>query len=1287
VLVTQTGVLSGKTVVAVSAGDSHDLVLCSDGTIAAWGSNSSGQLGNGSTTGSSVPLLVNQSGVLSGKTVVSVSAGRGYSLALCSDGTIAAWGSNSSGQLGNGSTTNSSVPDLVIQSGVLSGKTVVAVSAGGGHCLVRKYLSSTATLSSLLPSSGVLSPVFASSNTNYSSSVTTSSITVRPTVIDTTASIAVNGSPVMSGTDSAPLPLAVGSNIITVLVTAEDGTTTSTYIITVTRLPLVASFISPGTIPITAASYTATGNDVQLSLDFAPPTGTNLTVVKNTGLNFISGQFSNLAHGQVVNLSYGGKSYRFVANYYGGSGNDLVLEWAYRDLAAWGANSNGELGNNSNNTSSVPVVVSQAGVLSGKTVVAVSACSNHSLALCSDGMIAAWGNNGAGQLGNDSTSSSSVPVLVNQSGVLSGKTVVAVSAGDFYSLALCSDGSIAAWGTNGSGQLGNNSTSSSSVPVLVTQSGVLSGKTVVAVSAGRDHSLALCSDGTIAAWGSNSSGQLGNSSTTNSSVPVLVTDSGVLSGKTVVAVSSGDLHSLALCSDGTIAAWGASSRLGNDSTTNSSVPVLVTQSGVLSGKTVVAVSAGSDYSLALCSDGTIAAWGRNSSGQLGNNSTTNSSVPVLVNRSGVLYGKTVVAVSAGTFHSLALCSDGTLAAWGTNGSGQLGNNSTSSSSVPVLVTQSGVLSGKTVVAVSAGGGHSLSLSSYDVSTAGLSNLSLSSGNISPKFDPATSVYSADVLHGVSSMTVQPTALLTNLSVIKINGNVVDSGSNSQSIPLVVGANVITILVTAPDGITTKTYTIAVTRLLPLVASFTSPSIIPVTAASYTATGNDVELSLGFAPPTGTNLTIVKNTGLPFISGQFSNLAHGQVVNLSYGGKSYRFVANYYGGSGNDLVLEWAYSNLAAWGYNSVGQLGNNSIIDSSNPVLVNQSGLLSSKTVVAVSASENHNLALCSDGTIAAWGYNDRGQLGNNSIANSNFPVLVDQSGVLSGKTVVAVSAGGGHSLALCSDGTIAAWGSNGSGQLGNGNTTMSRVPVRVTNSGVLSGKTVVAVSAGDNHSLALCSDGTRVAWGLNYYGQLGNNSTTNSSVPVLVTESGVLSGKTVLAVSAGGGHSLALCSDGTIAAWGYNDRGQLGNDSYINTSVPVRVDRSLFLGKTVVAVSAGGGHSLALCSDGTIAAWGWNYFGQLGNNSTAYSSSVPVLVTQSGLLSGKTVGAVSAGAGHSLVLSKYDERTADLINLSLSHGNINPHFDPNTTVYSLEVAYDVTSITVLPTALVVSVL
>jgi alpha-tubulin suppressor-like RCC1 family protein len=151
------------------------------------------------------------------------------------------------------------------------------------------------------------------------------------------------------------------------------------------------------------------------------------------------------------------------------------------------------------------VAVTATGVLSGKSVVAISAGANHSLALCSDGTVVAWGNNDLGQLGSDSYNSNSrsiEPVAVTASGLLS-KRVLAVSAGSFHSIALCSDGTLAAWGNNFDGQLGNNSNTRSFVPVKVTATGVLSGKTVVSVSAGNSHSLALCSDGTLAAWGQN----------------------------------------------------------------------------------------------------------------------------------------------------------------------------------------------------------------------------------------------------------------------------------------------------------------------------------------------------------------------------------------------------------------------------------------------------------------------------------------------------------------------------------------------------------------------------------------------------------------------------------------------------------------------------------------------------------------------------------------------------------------------------------------------------------------
>jgi alpha-tubulin suppressor-like RCC1 family protein len=465
---------------------------------------------------------------------------------------------------------------------------------------------------------------------------------------------------------------------------------------------------------------------VNFTLNYAPATGTELMVVRNTGLGFITGTFNNLAQGQRVSLSFGGIAYDFVANYYGGSGNDLVLVWATNRAFAWGSNANGQLGDNSTTQP----------VLAGKTVLTISAGSAHSLALCSDGTVAAWGSNTYGQLGDNTTTQRLLPVAVNSaSGVsaLFGKTVIAISAGGWHSMALCSDGTVVAWGYNGSGQIGDNTSGPYGrlVPVAVNStSGVsaLFGKTVVAIGAGVYHSLALCSDGTVASWGHNDFGELGDNTTAYSrSAPVAVNTAlsvSALFGKKVVAIATGQLHNLALCSDGTVVAWGSNNdgKLGDNTTTDRRVPVAVnTTSGVsaLFGKTVVAIAAGGSHSIALCSDSTVAAWGFNAHGQLGDGTVTVTApygqpVPVAVNTAlgvSALYDMAVVAISAGSDHSLALCSTGTVVAWGYNGSGQIGDNTTTQRLVPVPVSTTPLAAGERFTRVMSGSSasHTLAL--------------------------------------------------------------------------------------------------------------------------------------------------------------------------------------------------------------------------------------------------------------------------------------------------------------------------------------------------------------------------------------------------------------------------------------------------------------------------------------------------------------------------------------------------------------------------------------------------
>ena len=370
---------------------------------------------------------------------------------------------------------------------------------------------------------------------------------------------------------------------------------------------------------------------------------------------------------------------------------DTVSTPAFGSAWTWGTNEYGQLGNNSTTNSSVPVAVNTTGTINGAPVTAISAGVAHTCAVAG-GKAYCWGRNTYGQLGNQTTDGSSVPVAVSTT-VMSG-TVTAISIGILHTCAVA-DGKAYCWGYNYFGGLGNNTTTDSAVPVEVTTNAALSGP-VTDISAGGLHTCALAG-GQVSCWGNNRYGQLGNNSTTNSAVPVEVTTNAALSGP-VTDISAADSYTCALAG-GTASCWGYNrfSQLGNNSTTNSAVPVAVTTNAALSGP-VTDISAGNAYACALAG-GKAACWGYNGDGQLGNNSTTGSGVPVAVTTNAALSGP-VTDISAGVEHTCAIAG-GKASCWGTNEFGQLGNNTTADSAVPVAVTTSNVLTG-TVTMISAG---------------------------------------------------------------------------------------------------------------------------------------------------------------------------------------------------------------------------------------------------------------------------------------------------------------------------------------------------------------------------------------------------------------------------------------------------------------------------------------------------------------------------------------------------------------------------------------------------------
>jgi alpha-tubulin suppressor-like RCC1 family protein len=346
--------------------------------------------------------------------------------------------------------------------------------------------------------------------------------------------------------------------------------------------------------------------------------------------------------------------------------------------------------------------------------------------------------------------------------------------------------------------------------------------------------------------------------------------------------------------------------------------------------------------------------------------------------------------------------------------------------------------------------------------------------------------------------------------------------------------------------------------------------------------------------------------------------------------------------------------VKAWGVNAQGQLGNDTTASSNLPVSVK--GL---SGVTATASGEGYSLALLEDGTVMAWGENSQGQLGDGTTAKKTVPVpvcmvaelpcapehrlkevtaisagLAHSLALLRNHTVVewghganlpteksglanvtAITTAGGFSFAVLGDGTVMAWGENSEGQLGDGTTEASTTPVAVCAVGTvgpcpsgpfLEGVRAVAAGTFDGFALALLSNETVAAWGANRFGELGNGTRTNSNVPVTVKGLSA-----VTAIAAGGLHALALQGSGTVDAWGSNEVGQLGNGSSSGpetcgkapftfgcSDVPVAV-AGLRKATSIAAGQAAQGHSLALVQDGAVYAWGYNHSGQLGDGTS----------------------------------------------------------------------------------------
>jgi prepilin-type N-terminal cleavage/methylation domain-containing protein len=598
----------------------HDPVsgcaLISNGTVRCWGRNDYGQLGNGTTTDSSTPVQV--SGITN---ATQVSLGAAHACARLADSTVRCWGYNFYGQLGNGTNTNSTVPVTVTG---LTG--VTQVSAGGGNTCARLV-------------DGTLRCWGYNFYGQLGNGTTTSSYTpVQVSGITTASEVFMAHGWHACARLSDGTARCWGWNGMGQL---GNGTTTnSSTPVTVSGLTGVTG-IALGyehtCTTINDGSVRCWGENDSYYGKLGDATYTNrttpVTVSSLTGITQLdAGQYHTCA-----------------------IRNDGVVR-------CWGYNGNGQLGDGTNTQRNSPV---SATGFTGATD--LDAGTDITCARIYDGTVRCVGWNAFGQLGNGTTNTSYTPVTV--SGLTNivhistkGNHVCAVDSNYVDSTARC-------WGANASGQLGDGTTTNRSTPVGA--SGLTSTGDVAA------GSLFTCIRnlyGWARCWGNNASGQLGDGTNTSRTTPGNL----ISSAPNIKQLEAGQDFVCGLITDGTIKCWGNNTpgQLGNGTNTNSNTPVTV--SGI---STAVQIGVGSNHACAVLSDSTVRCWGSNSWGQLGDGSTVNRNTPVTVS------GLTNVArITLGDVHTCAHMRDGTARCWGYNGYGQLGDGTTTNRLSPVTVT-------------------------------------------------------------------------------------------------------------------------------------------------------------------------------------------------------------------------------------------------------------------------------------------------------------------------------------------------------------------------------------------------------------------------------------------------------------------------------------------------------------------------------------------------------------------------------------------------------------------------
>ena len=1233
------------------------LALKANGDFWSWGSNTFGQLGNGTTTTIVYPALAQPT---TGWTQLGV--GSGFGVALKSDGTVWAWGNNTSGQLGDGTTTSRITPG---QAASLTNGSKLA--AGSGHTLVIR--SNGSLWGWGLNTSGQvgdgtlvnkLSPLQIGMDTDWAE------VSAGPTH---SAAIKADGSLWAWGINSSGqlgdgtfnnrlIAGRVGLDNDWSKVSCGNGYTLARK----TDGTLWAwGFNGSGQLGLGNTTTQLTPAQVGSANDWSKVSaGSSHTVaIKTDGSlwcwgNNASGQ---LGIGSTTNVSFPTRV-GSATDWDTASAGITMTVLRKTDSTVW------VFGHGNPIPGTSPRRLTRAATTTAALWQEIEAGFNHQLGLRTDGSLWAMGNSGFGQIGNNSTLDQRTWVRVGNL-----NSWADIAAGNTHSLAIQNDGTLWTWGNNTSGQIGDGSTSTRFVPVQVGTD-----NNWRFVDGGGSHSLAIKRDGTLWAWGTNFSNQLGDGTTTQRNAPVQIG-----SATDWAAVSAGNSHSLGLKTDGSLWAWGSSTfgQIGDGNFVTRTSPVRIG-----TDTDWVEVAAGNGFSLARKANGSLRAWGYGGWGALGNGTTTNSTSPVTVSGTGW------VRIRAAYNHCLGTKSDGSLWLWGEGLYGQMMNGSTANVSIPQQISPIG---GWLQAAPS--GYHNILLRNDSSFWAGGNAANSRTGEAGRDFR-----LPAPILPTLSPQTINTTPIGTGpyritassglpVQLSLVSGQATISGdeinpTGAPGAPVVVLAwqpgdefawdaappteivigtlNAPTLESIAHTAVTGSSASLSVTAnpnaglstvtfqygTDPLLTTFftTTPQVIGAGNVSTTATVPVTSLledtayyykaivsSIGGSQTSGiqTFATLLRDISVE----QPVGMELAQASNVSFGDTPL----------GTSTTLMFTLKNTIPGTVISLGSI-TVSGPDASSFTL-NAAGL---PTLLSVGQSGTFTLLFR---PLRLGGHSASLSIANSDPDENPFTLSLAANGTAVPGPSQSIEGAATLPQRFVSDGpfslayvatsglplTYAMVGGTGgtiTGSTFTPSSTGGAVTVRISQPGgpgydaapdvyrsfsVAEGTfSVLAVGNQASHGVGIKADGTLWAWGRNTNGQVGNGTTTDVHAPVKIGTANTWSHAAV-----GSDFTLAVRSNGTLWSWGANSNGQLGQGNTTSLSVPTQV-----VGVTTwTHVAAGNGFSIARRSDGTLWAWGLNASSQLGLGDTTNRTS-PVQIGSATNWAGG-VGSFAAGSGH----------------------------------------------------------